>query len=137
MRLKGIISDDPPILFSPVFAGYVLQETQSDVSGVLVDPRLRQVLLDGQLLQESLSPLEFQLLEYLASHTGAVCKRKDVLDALYSEEEFHSNTDQRLDAILSRLRKALGENAQKPRYLITHRGGGIQLLQGSISNDKN
>ena len=95
---------------------------------------MRQVWLDGKLLQTSLGPLEFELLEYLASHSEDVCKRKDVLDALYSEEEFHSNTDQRLDAILSRLRKALGESAQNPRYLITHRGGGIQLLKGSISD---
>lgn len=132
LRLKGIISSDPPALFSPLFAAYVLQETQSNVSGVVVDPRLRQVWLDGQLLQEPLTPLEFGLLEYLARHTGTVCKREDLLDALYSEEGPHGKNDQRLDAILSRLRKALGESAQKPRYLITHRGGGIQLLQGEV-----
>jgi DNA-binding winged helix-turn-helix (wHTH) protein len=136
LRLKRIVSGNPPTLFSPLFVAYTLQEMQSNVSGVTVDPRLRQVWLDGRLLQEPLSPLEFGLLEYLARYTGTVCKRKDVLDALYPEEIYHSNTDQRLDALLSRLRKALGENAQKPRYLITHRGGGIQLLKGSISNDK-
>ncbi len=134
LRLKGIISSDPPTLFSPLFAAYVLQETQSNASGVVIDPRLRQVRLDGQLLQEPLTPLEFGLLEYLARHSGTVCKREDLLDGLYSEEGPHGKNDQRLDALLSRLRKALGESAQKPRYLITHRGGGIQLLQGHILN---
>src|SRR6266702_1092370 len=134
LRLKGIISSDPPTLFSPLFAAYVLQDTQSNVSGVVVDPRLRQIWLDGQLLQEPLTPLEFGLLEYLKRHSGTVCKREDLLDALYSEEGPHGKADQRLDALLSRLRKALGESAQKPRYLITHRGGGIQLLQGHILN---
>ena len=100
----------------------------------MIDNRLRKVWLDGQLLQEPLSPLEFRLLEYLARHTSAVCKRKDVLDALYPEEAFHGNTDQRLNAILSRLRKALGESCRKPRYLITHRRGGLQLFQGRIRN---
>ena len=134
LQLKGMLSGDPPTLFSPLFATYVLQKVQSNISGVVVDPRLRQVWLDGQLLQEPLSPLEFGLLEFLARHTGSVCKRKDVLDALYPEEAFHGNTDQRLDALLSRLRKALGETASKPQYLNTHRGGGIQLLQGGIIN---
>jgi DNA-binding response OmpR family regulator len=134
LRLKGIILGDPPGLFSPIFSTYVMQETQSNVSGVVVDPRLRQVWLDGQLLSESLSHLEFVLLEYLAYHREAVCKREDLLDALYSEEPHHGKNDQRLDALLSRLRKALGETAQTSRYLITHRGGGIQLLQGSILN---
>ena len=134
LQFKGIISGDPPKLFSLLFTSYVLQKIQVNISGVVIGPRLRQVWLDGKLLQTSLGPLEFELLEYLASHSEDVCKRKDVLDALYSEEEFHSNTDQRLDAILSRLRKALGESAQNPRYLITHRGGGIQLLKGSISD---
>jgi DNA-binding winged helix-turn-helix (wHTH) protein/uncharacterized protein YozE (UPF0346 family) len=134
LRLKGIISGDPPILFSPLFSVFVMHQTQSKVSGVVVDPRLRQVWIDGQLLSEPLSHLEFVLLEYLAHHSEAVCKREDLLDALYSEEPHHGKNDQRLDALLSRLRKALGESALKSRYLITHRGGGIQLLQGSILN---
>ena len=134
LLLKGILSGDPPTLFSPLFATYILQTTLVNSSGVVIDNRLRKVWLDGQLLQEPLSPLEFRLLEYLARHTSAVCKRKDVLDALYPEELFHGNTDQRLDALLSRLRKALGESSHKPRYLITHRGGGLQLFQGRISN---
>lgn len=135
LRLKGIISDEPPVLFSPIFSTYVLQETPGSVSGVVVNPRLRQVWLDGRLLQESLTPLEFALLEYLAHHSGTVCKRVDVLDTLYNEEPYHTRNDQRLDALLSRLRKALGESAQKPRYLVTHRGGGIQLLRGSIMHE--
>ncbi len=132
LQLKGIVSDDPMTLFSPLFATFVLQKTQVNTSGIVVDPRQRQVWLDGHILQEPLSPLEFGLLEYLARHAGTVCKRKDVLDVLYPEEPSHGNTDQRLDAILSRLRKALGESAQNPRYLMTHRGGGIQLLHGVL-----
>lgn len=134
LRMKGIVSGNPPSLFSPLFAAYILHEMQINVSGVKVDPRIRQVWLDGRLLQEQLSTLEFGLLEYLARHPGSVCKRKDVLDALYPDEASHSNTDQRLDALLSRLRKALGESAKNPKYLFTYHGGGIQLLQGSISD---
>jgi DNA-binding winged helix-turn-helix (wHTH) protein len=131
LQLKGIVSGAPPKVFSPLFATYVLQKTQGNTSGIVLDPRLREVRLDGHVLQEPLRPLEFALLAYLARHVGTVCKRNDVLDALYPTEPSHGSTDQRLDALLSRLRKALGESAQNSRFLKTHRGG-IQLLHATI-----
>jgi DNA-binding winged helix-turn-helix (wHTH) protein len=131
LRLKGIVNDNQASLFSPVFATYVRMKTEGNVSGIIVDIPLRQVRLDGQPLQQSLTPLEFKLIEYLALHSGMVCKREDLIQALYGEESIDRN-DQRLDAILARLRRALGESAHSPHYLITHRGGGIQLVHGGV-----
>lgn len=135
LRFKAVISGEPPRLFSPLLATYIIRQRENARPGVVVDIRLRQVWLDGQLLAQSLAPLEFRLLEYLARHAGTVCKREDLLLALYDEVRF-DKYDQRLYAILGRLRNALEETAQSPRYLITHRGGGIQLLQGAIINDE-
>jgi len=130
LRFKEIVIGDPAELFSPVFTIYVQQHenTGNNMPGIVVNVPLREVRFDGQLLQPPLPPLEFKLIESLARHAGIVCKREDLLRALYGEEYVDKN-DQRLDAILSRLRKALGESA---RYLVTHRGGGIQLLQGRV-----
>ena len=50
---------------------------------------------------------------------------------LYGKQVYNAN-DERLDTILRRLREALGEDARNPRYLITHRGMGVQLKQGGI-----
>ncbi len=133
MRLKEIVRDDPPLLVSPVLTAYVLKMKRSDLLGVVVDVSLRQIRLDGQALHQTLTPLEFKLLEYLARHVGIVCKREDLLHALYGEDYYDKN-DQRLYAILTRLREALGEDAHNPRYLFTRRGGGIQLMQGGIVN---
>lgn len=134
LRFKKALSGNPPVFFSPLFAAYVLQKSGNTLSGVVVDIRLRQVWIEGQPLQQNLAPLEFKLLEHLARAAGAVCKREDLLHALYNETSFEK-FDQRLYAVLSRLREVLGESSQTPRYLITHRGGGIQLIQGSIIND--
>lgn len=134
LRLKEIISGDPPAFFSPVFAAYVLQKTESNLAGVVVDVRLHQVWLDGQLLPQTLTTLEFALLEYLARHSGTACKREDLLRTLYPDDASYDKNDPRLYALLSRLRDALGEDAHRPRYLSTRRGGGIQLLQGGIVN---
>ncbi len=133
LLLKGLVHHDQSsfTLFSPVFATYVRRKIEGTISGIVVDIPLRQVRLDGQPLHQSLTPLEFKLIEYLALHAGMVCKREDLMQALYSEDSLDRN-DQRLDAILARLRRALGESAQNSRYLITHRGGGIQLIQGGV-----
>lgn len=132
LRLKEVVVDDPPRFFSPLFTTYIEQKIGSKLQGVVIDPRLRRVWLDGQILQQNLSPLEFSLLEYLVRHTGIICKREDLLHALYNELHY-DKYDQRLYTLLSRLREALGENP--PRYLLTHRGGGLLLTQGAIIND--
>jgi DNA-binding response OmpR family regulator len=135
LRFKAVISGEPPRLFSPLFTTYIIRQRENTQPGVIVDVRLRQVWLDGQLLRQSLAPLEFRLLEYLARHAGSVCRREELVQAIYGEVRYEKH-DQRLYAILARLRDALGESALTPKYLITHRGGGLQLLQGSISSEE-
>jgi hypothetical protein len=132
LRLKQIIVGEQPRLFSPIFGAYALCHAESDQPGIVVDSHLRRIWRDGQLIEKALSPLEFALLEHLARHTGKVCRREDILRDLYQQKELHGISDERLDNIVSRLREALHENARKPRYLITHRGVGFQLLHGSL-----
>ncbi len=131
LLFKKIVIGDPAELFSPVFTAYIKYNTGNDILGVVVNVPLREVWLDGQLLKQPLAPLEFKLIEHLARHVGIVCNYENLLRALYGNEHL-GKKDQRLDAILTRLRKALGESAQSPRYLNTLRGEGIQLLKGRI-----
>jgi DNA-binding winged helix-turn-helix (wHTH) protein len=129
LQFKEIVAGDPPMLFSPIFSAFAMR--QSDISGVVVVLGTRQVWLDGQLLPKTLPPLEFELLAYLARHTGSVCKREDIIQELYKERAYDGN-DERLDTLLRRLREALGEDARSPRYLVTHRGAGVQLTHGVV-----
>jgi DNA-binding response OmpR family regulator len=98
--------------------------------GVSIDLRRRLVWLDERLLQQPLAPLEFKLLEYLVRHSGEVCQNADLTQELYNDKG-QAHNDQRLYAVLARLRKALGDDAHHPRYLVTHRGG-VQLVKGTI-----
>jgi DNA-binding winged helix-turn-helix (wHTH) protein len=131
LRMKEIAVGEPARLFSPIFSAYVRQQDGVDVSGIVLDPSLRQVWLNGQPPAEPLSPLEFNLLEYLARNAGKVCRREDILRALYRDDALEAN-DERLDTVLRRLREALGEDARNPRYLFTHRGVGVRLVQGRV-----
>jgi DNA-binding winged helix-turn-helix (wHTH) protein len=131
LRMKEIVVGEPTRLFSPIFSAYVRQQDGIDVSGIIIDPSFRQVWLNGRPLAEPLSPLEFNLLEYLARNAGKVCRREDILRALYHDSALDAN-DERLDTVLRRLREALGEDARNPRYLFTHRGVGVRLVQGRV-----
>lgn len=131
LRLKELVVGNPPMLFAPIFTAYVLRQSGTSRPGVTVNLRLRQVWIDGLLLDKALSRLEFSMLSYLAQHAGTVCKREDILRELYPDDAYDVN-DERLDTVLRRLREALNEDARNPRYLITHRGVGVQLTQGQI-----
>lgn len=132
LLLKEIIRGAPPSLFSPIFRAYVMLQSQQGYEGVSVDTQHRRVCVDGRWLDEPLTPLEFSLLEYFARRAGTICKRDEILAALYSEEKTFDANDERIDTLLRRVREALGEDGRKPRHLITHRGVGVRLARGRI-----
>lgn len=126
----GLVLPDPPRLFTELFHAFVLAQS-AEQDGVVVDLRQRLVWVDGQLLAQNLSPLEFALLALLARNAGQVCTREEILRELYGDRALEAN-DERLDTIVRRLRETLGEDARSPRYLVTHRGVGFQLARGRL-----
>jgi hypothetical protein len=131
LRLKEILAGEPPALFAPVFAASLRELGEGEGEGVVVDALARTVWVEGRRVEQSLTPLEFELLAYLAAHAGQVCKREAILEALYPDGSLDAN-DERIDTLLRRLRDALGEDGRSPRHLITHRGVGVRLARGRI-----
>ncbi|NYE46351.1 DNA-binding response OmpR family regulator [Spinactinospora alkalitolerans] len=95
------------------------------VSGLRVDPASREATLDGRPLD--LTPKEFDLLHYLASRTGQVVSKKELLTEVWRVP--YGGADKSVDVHLSWLRRKLGETAQRPRYLQTVRGVGVKLTE--------
>lgn len=79
--------------------------------------------LAGQELR--LTRREFDLLAFLAHHTGQVVSKRRLLTEVWREPYVD---DQTVDVHLSSLRRKLGERAAAPRYLLTVRGVGIKLV---------
>lgn len=131
LRLIELVRDEPPQLFSAVFAAYVRNQPGASSDGVVVVRRQRRIWVDGRLLPGQLPPLEFNLLAYLAERAGAVCPREEILSALYPEERLEAN-DERIDTLLKRLRDSIGDDGRNPRHLITHRGVGVRLARGRL-----
>jgi DNA-binding response OmpR family regulator len=93
------------------------------VGGLRVDPRSRQVSLDGVPVE--LTPREFDLLHHLAARHGQVVTRRELLTEVWRIP--YGGADKTVDVHLSWLRRKLGESAQEPRYLHTVRGVGVRL----------
>ncbi|MFJ3877011.1 response regulator transcription factor [Streptomyces sp. NPDC090077] len=93
------------------------------VGELAVDPGARTAYLAGRELR--LTRREFDLLAFLAHHTGQVVSKRRLLTEVWREPYVD---DQTVDVHLSSLRRKLGERAAAPRYLLTVRGVGIKLV---------
>jgi len=93
------------------------------VGGLTIDPRTRQVSLDG--LPIDLSRKEFDLLLVLAQHSGEVVTKRELLADVWRQT--YGGGDRTVDVHLSWLRRKLGETAADPCYLHSVRGVGVRL----------
>jgi DNA-binding response OmpR family regulator len=94
------------------------------VGGLTIDAARREVHLDA--LPLALTRREFDLLAYLAAHTGRVVTRSELSREVWRQP--HLRIDQTIDVHLSWLRRKLGESASHPRFLHTVRGVGVKMV---------
>jgi DNA-binding response OmpR family regulator len=94
------------------------------VGDLTVDPRSREAVLGGRLLE--LSRVEFDLLAHLAARPGEVVSKRDLLAEVWHQP--YGGADKTVDVHLSWLRRKLGEDAHAPRYVISVRGVGVKLV---------
>jgi two-component system, OmpR family, response regulator len=90
--------------------------------GIVLDPRRREVRLDGSPVR--LTSKEFQILHLLASDPGKVFSRTEIIDRVYDDDfEGVSNV---VEVFMSRLRRKLSREGG-PSPLRTVRGAGYAL----------
>ena len=99
--------------------------TPVTIGGLVIDGAAREASLDGEVLE--LSPKEFDLLRYLAEHTGEVISKRRLLAEVWRQP--YGGSEKTVDVHLSWLRRKLGESAADSRYLQTVRGVGIKIVE--------
>jgi hypothetical protein len=92
-----------------------------------IDPASRRVFLNDRELDPPLSPPQYRLLELLFIHTGRVCTREQVVDAVWPEANGEGVSEQAIDALVRRLRDRLAEVDSDWEYIVTVRGHGFRL----------
>jgi two-component system alkaline phosphatase synthesis response regulator PhoP len=106
-------------------SGAAVAAGHAEFGDVRVDLRKHEVARAGKPL--SLSPVEFRLLEYLIRHRGAIVRREELLENVWSlNGETLSRT---VDVHIAGLRKKIEADSRYPRFLLTVKGVGYKLAQ--------
>lgn len=93
-----------------------------EVGDLRLDPGSRRVWRSGEEL--SLTRKEFDLLARLAREAGRVVSRETLMSDVWDENWFGSTKT--LDVHIAGLRRKLGEEPNRPRYIETVRGVGFR-----------
>jgi len=105
----------------------VTQEVGDDeriqVGDLVIDKRRHEVSRQGSRVD--LTPLEFQILELLASEPGRAWSRNALLDKVWSTD--YEGYQRNIDPHINRLRKKLETDPKNPKYVLTVRGVGYKL----------
>ena len=94
-----------------------------EIGDLVIDKRRHEVSIGGSRVD--LTPLEFQILERLASEPGRAWSRNDLLDEVWSTE--YEGYQRNVDPHINRLRRKIEEDPKNPRYVLTVRGVGYKL----------
>ncbi len=101
-----------------------LAEADIVLGKLRIAPACRSVTLGDDPL--TLTPVEFDLLLSLARAAGRVRTRDQLLEEI--RERDYEVFDRSIDVHISALRKKLGDDAKKPRYIRTFRSAGYMLM---------
>ncbi len=99
----------------------------STVSGLQIDRANKQVWVDGICRPQQLTRTEMKFLLFLTAHSGRVCSRKETVPAVYGTAYVPKVDDDRLDAMVRRIRNKIEGKARPPRFLETVHGRGHRL----------
>lgn len=100
-----------------------MQPIRFSFGPLVVDTQRREVLLEG--IEISLTRLEFQILHYFILHQGVVVRKDELVEVLWDESD--PVGDDNLKVHVHALRRKLGDQANKPRFIETLRGFGYRF----------
>lgn len=101
----------------------VVEGERIEVGDLVIDKRRHEVTRSGKLIE--LTPLEFQILELLATEPGRAWSRNALLDHVWSTD--YEGYQRNIDPHINRLRKKLETDPKVPQYVLTVRGVGYKL----------
>ncbi|RDS84236.1 ATP-binding protein [Dyella psychrodurans] len=88
---------------------------------------------EGELASVTITSKAFDVLRYLVEHPGRLVSHEELLEALWSGVAVQPEV---LKGHMLAIRHALGDDAQRPRYVETHRGRGYRFIAEVTSAQK-
>jgi DNA-binding response OmpR family regulator len=93
---------------------------------LFVDPLGHEVRIGDEAV--ALTPLEFELLDTLSESPHAAFTRGQLLERVWGPTWF--GDEHVVDVHIANLRRKLGDDGRKPRYIRTVRGVGYRMAAG-------
>lgn len=104
-------------------AGAPATDAVVTVGDLTVDPNRYEVTLGDKRIE--LSPKEFDLLRFMATHPGQVFSRQSLLDRVWGADAYVE--DRTVDVHIRWLREKIEVNSSRPERLLTIRGVGYKF----------
>ena len=95
--------------------------------GVAMDPRSREVWVDGVLLEPRLSRKEFDVMDILYRRKGAVRSKDEIASHAWPERTQGDVGDQEIEQCIRRLRLRVEIDPSQPKYVLNVRGSGYKF----------
>ncbi len=94
-----------------------------EINGLTIEKQEHKCLLYDKEID--LTPLEFEILLYLANNRGKVISSEELFEKVWKEKYFDSNNTVMVH--IRRIREKLGENTKKPKFIKTVWGVGYKI----------
>ena len=105
---------------------YNEKETSEDIieiDGLVINKTQHKCMLYEREID--LTPIEFDILLYLATNKGKVISSEELFEKVWKEKYFDSNNTVMVH--IRRIREKLGENTKKPKFIKTVWGVGYKI----------
>lgn len=90
---------------------------------IRIDLQARLLLIDGQEVR--LTPKQFDVLQYMASHANAALRHSTILSAVWGPE--YADESEYLHTVMNQLRKKIEPDQVNPQYIVTEPWFGYRL----------
>ena len=94
-----------------------------EINGLIIDKEKHKCLLYEKEIE--LTPIEFDILLYLASNRGKVISSEELFEKVWKEKYFDSNNTVMVH--IRRIREKLNEDSKKPKFIKTVWGVGYKI----------
>ena len=94
-----------------------------EINGLVINKKEHQCLLYNKEIE--LTPLEFEILLYLAMNKGKVIRSEELFESVWKEKYFDSNNT--IMVHIRRIREKLKEDSKNPKFIKTVWGVGYKI----------
>jgi DNA-binding response OmpR family regulator len=99
--------------------------------GLCIDMATQRIYIDGRELTDNVSNLEYRALIYLAARAGQVVSKEELAEHVW-QTTYYEEDDQRISALIYRLRDALHDKQTPYAHLETLRKRGFRLKRAML-----